>query len=116
MTAMSTDNLPKCPVCQEDMTYPDGDNYVCAQCGHEWSMATTAEEEAELIVKDANGNLLADGDTVTLIKDLKVKGSSTTLKVGTKIKGIRLVSGDHEVDCKTEARNMLLKACFLKKA
>ena len=98
------------------MTYLDGVNYVCAQCGHEWSMATTAEEEAELIVKDANGNLLADGDTVTLIKDLKVKGSSTTLKVGTKIKGIRLVSGDHEVDCKTEAGNMLLKACFLKKA
>ena len=98
------------------MTYLDGVNYVCAQCGHEWSMATTAEEEAELIVKDANGNLLADGDTVTLIKDLKVKESSTTLKVGTKIKGIRLVSGDHEVDCKTEAGNMLLKACFLKKA
>ena len=98
------------------MTYLDGVNYVCAQCGHEWSMATTVEEEAGLIVKDANGNLLADGDTVTLIKDLKVKGSSTTLKVGTKIKGIRLVSGDHEVDCKTEAGNMLLKACFLKKA
>uniref|UniRef100_B1XVC7 Alkylphosphonate utilization operon protein PhnA n=1 Tax=Polynucleobacter necessarius subsp. necessarius (strain STIR1) TaxID=452638 RepID=B1XVC7_POLNS len=78
-------------------------------------MAAAAEEvEAGLIVKDANGNLLADGDTVTLIKDLKVKGSSTTLKVGTKIKGIRLASGDHEVDCKTEAGNMLLKACFLK--
>jgi len=79
-------------------------------------MAATEEEETGLIVKDANGNLLADGDTVTLIKDLKVKGSSTTLKVGTKIKGIHLVSGDHEVDCKTEAGNMLLKACFLKKA
>ena len=98
------------------MTYPDGDNNVCAQCGHEWPIAAAVEEEAGLIVKDANGNLLADGDTVTLIKDLKVKGSSTTLKVGTKIKGIRLVSGDHEVDCKTEAGNMLLKACFLKKA
>lgn len=113
---MSTDNLPKCPACQEDMTYPDGNNYVCAQCGHEWLIATTVEEEVGLIVKDANGNLLADGDSVTLIKDLKVKGSSTTLKVGTNIKGIRLVSGDHEVDCKTEAGNMLLKACFLKKA
>ncbi len=80
-------------------------------------MTTVAEEdEGALVVKDANGNLLADGDTVTLIKDLKVKGSSVTLKVGTKIKGIRLVSGDHEVDCKTEAGNMLLKACFLKKA
>jgi len=99
------------------MTYPDGENFVCAQCGHEWSMTAIAEEDdGVLMVKDANGNLLADGDTVTLIKDLKVKGSSTTLKVGTKIKGIRLVSGDHEVDCKTEAGNMLLKACFLKKA
>ena len=99
------------------MTYPDRENYVCAQCGHEWPIAEATEEaEQGLIVKDANGNLLADGDTVTLIKDLKVKGSSTTLKVGTKIKGIRLVSGDHEVDCKTDAGNMLLKACFLKKA
>ena len=114
---MSANTLPKCPTCREDMTYPDGDNYVCAQCGHEWLINAPAEEaEAGLIVKDANGNLLADGDTVTLIKDLKVKGSSTTLKVGTKIKDIRLVSGDHEVDCKTEAGNMLLKACFLKKA
>jgi protein PhnA len=113
---MTTDQLPKCPSCHEDMTYPDGENFVCAQCGHEWPMAVVVEEEAGLVVKDANGNLLADGDTVTLIKDLKVKGSSTTLKVGTKIKGIRLVSGDHEVDCKTEAGNMLLKACFLKKA
>ncbi len=110
-------NPPKCPACQEDMSYPDGSNYVCAQCGHEWPIATQAEEvETGLIVKDANGNLLADGDAVILIKDLKVKGSSTTLKVGTKIKGIRLVAGDHEVDCKTEAGNMLLKACFLKKA
>ena len=76
----------------------------------------TEEDEGGLILKDANCNLLADGDTVTLVKDLKVKGTSTTLKVGTKIKGIRLVAGDHEVDCKTEAGNMLLKACFLKKA
>jgi len=99
------------------MTYPDGENYVCAQCGHEWPIiASTEDDEGGLIVKDANGNLLADGDTVTLVKDLKVKGTSTTLKVGTKIKGIRLVAGDHEVDCKTEAGNMLLKACFLKKA
>ena len=113
----TTANLPVCPACKEDMTYPDGENYVCAQCGHEWPIAAAEQEsEAGLIVKDANGNLLADGDTVTLIKDLKVKGSSTTLKVGTKIKGIRLVSGDHEVDCKTEAGNMLLKAAFLKKA
>ncbi len=94
------------------MTYPDGENYVCAQCGHEWPMTVAVEEEVGFIVKDANGDTV----TLILIKDLKVKGSSTTLKVGTKIKGIRLVSGDHEVDCKTEAVNMLLKACFLKKA
>ena len=113
----SSNSLPKCSACQEDMTYPDGQNYVCAQCGHEWPMLTSEkEDEVSLIVKDAHGNLLADGDTVTLIKDLKVKGSSTTLKVGSKINGIRLVSGDHEVDCKTEAGNILLKACFLKKA
>lgn len=114
---MTTENLPKCPACQEDMTYPDSENYVCAQCGHEWPIAAVVDEiEGELVVKDSNVNLLVDGDTVTLIKDLKVNGSSTTLKVGTKIKGIRLVSGDHEVDCKTEAGNMLLKACFLKKS
>ena len=114
---MTSDNLPKCPACQEDMTYPDGENYVCAQCGHEWPIATviTLDTEGDRIVKDANGNILVDGDTVTLVKDLKVKGSSTTLKVGSKIKGIRLVAGDHEVDCKTEAGNLLLKACFLKK-
>ena len=97
--------------------HPHGENYICAQCGQEWPIAGLTEEvEAGLIIKDANGNRLADGDTVTLIKDLKVKGSSTPLKVGTKIKSIRLVSGDHEVDCKTEVGNMLPKACFLKKA
>lgn len=81
-------------------------------------MQESAGEEASggRVVKDVNGNVLSDGDTVTLIKDLKVKGSSITLKVGTKIKGIRIVDGDHEIDCKTDAGNMMLKACFLKKS
>ena len=98
-------------------TYPDSDMLVCADCGHEWSANATAatEEGDERIVKDANGNVLQDGDAVVLIKDLKVKGSSITLKQGTKIKSIRIVSGDHEVDCKTDAGNMMLKACYLKK-
>jgi len=98
-------------------TYPDGDNYVCADCGHEWPIAAAADaaEDAEAVVKDANGNVLANGDSVVLIKDLKVKGSSITLKVGTKVKSIRLVGGDHEVDCRMDAGNFMLKACYLKK-
>jgi protein PhnA len=98
-------------------TYPDGDHYVCADCGYEWPMqeAAQADDDAGAVVKDANGNILTDGDTVTLIKDLKVKGSSITLKVGTKIKGIRIVGGDHEVDCKTDSGSFMLKACYLKK-
>lgn len=110
-------SIPACPQCTLENTYPDGDNYVCADCGFEWPQAATAsEEEGERIVKDANGNVLQNGDSVVLIKDLKVKGSSTTLKQGTKIKGIRIVDGDHEIDCKTEAGPMMLKACFLRKA
>jgi protein PhnA len=100
-----------------DNTYPDGDLYICPDCGHEWpQQADEAGEEDAFVVKDANGQLLSDGDSVVLIKDLKVKGTSTTLKVGTKIKGIRLVGGDHAVDCKTDAGSFLLKAEFLKKA
>lgn len=112
---MST--LPACPQCTLENTYPDGVNFVCADCGYEWPMqlAAQAEQETERVIKDAHGNVLADGDTVALIKDLKVKGSSITLKVGTRIKGIRLVDGDHEVDCRTDAGNILLKVCFLKK-
>lgn len=112
---MST--IPACPQCTLENTYQDGDNFVCADCGYEWpaQAATEADTESGRVVKDANGNVLTDGDTVALIKDLKVKGSSITLKVGTKIKGIRIVDGDHEVDCKTDAGNMMLKACFLKK-
>lgn len=98
-------------------SYPDGVNYVCAVCGYEWPMtaAAKADDDADAVVKDANGNVLADGNSVVLIKDLKVKGSSTTLKVGTKVKSIRLVGGDHEVDCKMDAGNFMLKACYLRK-
>lgn len=100
-------------------TYPDGDNYVCADCGHEWpivEIAPVVDDQADAVVKDANGTVLNDGDSVVLIKDLKVKGSSITLKVGTKVKSIRLVGGDHEVDCKMDAGSFMLKACYLKKA
>lgn len=108
---------PACPQCTQENTYPDGENFVCADCGFEWPQSgPSAADEGERIVKDANGNGLQNGDTVVLIKDLKVKGSSTTLKQGSKIKGIRIVEGDHEVDCKTDAGPMLLKACYLRKA
>lgn len=92
-------------------TYPDGDQYICADCAHEWPIAAADESESELVVRDANGNLLADGDSVVLIKDLKLRGSSSTLKMGTKVKNIRLVEGDHDVD----AGSYMLKSCFLKK-
>ncbi|MEB0140482.1 MULTISPECIES: zinc ribbon domain-containing protein YjdM [unclassified Undibacterium] len=110
-------SIPVCPQCGMENTYPDGDNYVCADCGHEWpAVAVAASDDSDdRIVKDSNGNVLADGDAVVLIKDLKVKGSSTTLKMGTKIKSIRLVGGDHEVDCKMDGGSFMLKACFLKK-
>ncbi len=113
---MST--IPVCPQCTLENTYQDGDNYVCADCGYEWPMVETADADnsADAVVRDANGNVLADGDAVVLIKDLKVKGSSITLKMGSKVKSIRLVGGDHEVDCKMDAGNFMLKACFLKKA
>lgn len=109
--------IPACPQCTLENTYPDGANYVCADCGHEWPMIASAktDDNDSAVIKDANGKILSDGDTVVLIKDLKVKGSSTTLKQGTKVKGIRLVGGDHEVECKTDAGNFMLKACFLKK-
>ena len=112
---MST--APACPQCTLENTYPDGDNYVCADCAYEWPMAgaAPADGETDAVVKDANGNVLSNGDSVVLIKDLKVKGSSITLKVGSKVKSIRLVGGDHEVDCKMDAGNFMLKACFLKK-
>ena len=111
-------SFPLCPQCAAENVYSDGTLYICPDCGHEWSMdaASGNDGSADAVVKDANGCVLADGDAVVLIKDLKVKGSSTTLKVGTKIKKIRLVGGDHEVDCKTETGNFMLKACYLRKA
>ena len=110
-------SVPACPQCTLENTYPDGSSYVCADCGFEWPIAGNAEheEDSEKAVKGANGNVLADGDAVVLIKDLKVKGSSITLKMGTKVKSIRLAGGDHEVDCKMDAGSFMLKACFLKK-
>jgi protein PhnA len=113
---MST--TPACPQCTLENTYPDGSNLVCTDCGFEWpqTQASAAEDETDAVVKDSNGQVLQDGDAVVLIKDLKVKGSSTVLKMGTKVKSIRLVGGDHEVDCKMDGCSFMLKACFLKKA
>jgi protein PhnA len=109
---------PACPQCALENTYPDGANFVCADCGYEWPQAAVAatDDDVGTIVKDSNGQVLQDGDAVVLIKDLKVKGSSTVLKMGTKVKSIRLVGGDHEVDCKMDGGSFMLKACFLKKA
>jgi protein PhnA len=111
-------NLPPCPKCSSEYTYEDSDNYVCPECAHEWPK-TTATESAEerKIVRDANGNELKDGDTVTVIKDLKVKGSSSVVKVGTKVRNIRLVDGDHDIDCKIDGIGAMgLKSEFVKKA
>lgn len=110
--------LPACPKCQSAFTYEDGDMLVCPECGHEWNaQATTTADDDQLVVKDANGNLLQDGDSVTVVKDLKIKGSSSVVKVGTKVKNIRLVEGDHNIDCKIDGIGpMKLKSEFVKKA
>jgi len=110
--------LPNCPQCGSTYTYEDGANYVCPECAHEWPIAAAAESADEKrVVKDANGNVLQDGDTVTVIKDLKVKGSSLVVKVGTKVKNIRLVDGDHDIDCKIDGVGAMgLKSEFVKKA
>jgi alkylphosphonate utilization operon protein PhnA len=105
---------PKCPACGSEYAYEDRGLYICPECGHEWDAAQTAEEG--LVVRDANGNLLADGDAVTVIKDLKVKGATGPLKQGTKVKSIRLVEGDHNIDCKIDGFGpMKLKSEFVKK-
>jgi protein PhnA len=111
-------DIPACPRCAMENTYPDGDNYVCADCGHEWPIAAAEEAEPALVVKDANGNALADGDTVVVVKDLKVKGSSIPLKQGTVIKHIRLVEGDaeHIEGNSDKIKGLVLKTVFLKKA
>ncbi len=110
-------DLPGCPKCNSEYTYEDGALLVCPECGHEWSLADSQSDPDALVVKDANGNLLQDGDSVSVIKDLKVKGSSLVVKVGTKVKNIRLVEGDHDIDCKIDGIGaMKLKSEFVKKA
>jgi protein PhnA len=113
------ETIPNCPKCGSEYTYEDGNLYICPECAYEWSKDAAAEEESGLVVRDANGNILEEGDTVTVIKDLKVKGSSGGIKVGTKIKGIRLVesSDGHNIDCKVPGVGAIkLKQEFVKKA
>lgn len=111
-------SLPKCPKCGSEYTYEDGILYVCPECAHEWAKdAATENSGQEPVVRDAYGNELHDGDSVTVIKDLKIKGSSTVVKVGTKVRNIRLVEGDHDIDCKIDGIGaMQLKSEFVKKA
>lgn len=112
------EKLPNCPKCNSEYTYEDGSLLVCPECGYEWTLESGAETGSdEKVVKDANGNVLSDGDSVTIIKDLKVKGSSSSLKIGTKVKNIRLVDGDHNIECKIDGfGEMKLKSEFVKKA
>lgn len=108
-------DLPNCHQCNSEYTYEDGNLFVCPECAHEWT--AESNDEDTLTVKDSNGNQLHDGDTITVIKDLKVKGFSAVVKVGTKVKNIRLVEGDHDIDCKiTGIGPMKLKSIFVKKA
>lgn len=108
--------IPNCPKCNSEQTYEDGNLFICPVCAYEWTDDEQAEENG-LVVKDAFGNILQDGDTITIIKDLKVKGSSSTLKIGTKVKNIRLVEGDHNIECKIDGfGGMKLKSEFVKKA
>jgi protein PhnA len=115
-TTMS--ELPNCPKCKSEYTYEDGSLLVCPECAHEWALgAEESAGEEQKVIKDASGNILADGDSVTVIKDLKVKGSSSSIKIGTKVKNIRLVDGDHNIDCNIEGFGaMKLKSEFVKKA
>ena len=110
-------SLPNCPKCNSQYTYEDGNFFVCPECAYEWNLESENQNnEDELIVKDSNGNILSDGDSVIIIKDLKVKGCSAALKKGTKVKNIRLVDGDHNIDCKIDGFGaMKLKSEFVKK-
>jgi protein PhnA len=109
--------LPKCPSCSSEYTYEDGEMYVCPECAHEWSTSAVESTDAVRVVRDAFGNLLNDGDAVTVIKDLKIRGSSSVVKVGTKVRNIRIVEGDHDIDCKIDGIGaMQLKSEFVKKA
>jgi len=108
-------NLPNCPQCSSEYTYEMGEMLACPECGHEWSEQDSNRND-EKVFKDVNGTVLQDGDTVTVIKDLKVKGSSLVVKVGTKVKNIRLKDGDHDIDCKIDGiGQMSLKTQFVKK-
>ncbi len=110
-------DLPPCPQCGSPYTYVDGTQYVCPECGHEWAMQAEAPAASDRVVRDAHGNPLHDGDTVIVIKDLKVKGASAVIKVGTKVKNIRLVEGDHDIDCRIPGIGAMgLKSEFVKKA
>ncbi|TDU26648.1 protein PhnA [Panacagrimonas perspica] len=110
--------LPPCPKCASEFTYEDGNLHICPECSHEWTPQAQADSPLlSRVVKDAYGNVLADGDTVTVIKDLKVKGSSSVVKVGTRVKNIRLADGDHDIDCKVDGFGAMgLKSEFVKKA
>ncbi len=115
------DTLPPCPQCESALTYQDQDKLVCPECAHEWVIPVAGSQagfiEEETVFKDANGNVLVEGDSVTVIKDLKVKGASSVLKAGTKVKSIRLVAGDHNIDCRIEGFGaMKLKSEFVRKA
>lgn len=111
---MST--LPPCPKCHSTYTYEDGATFVCPECAHEWRAEEAATDDEVRVVRDAHGNVLADGDTVMVIKDLKVKGAASPVKSGTKVKNIRLVDGDHDIDCKIEGFGAMgLKSAFVKK-
>ena len=109
--------IPNCPKCNSEYTYEDGSMYVCPECAYEWSqLETESHDEDVKVYKDCNGNILQDGDSVTVIKDLKVKGSSLVIKIGTKVKNIRLIDGDHDIDCKIDGIGaMKLKSEFVKK-
>lgn len=110
-------DLPNCPQCGSTYTYEDGGNYICPECAHEWSATAVADNNDAQVIRDAYGNVLNDGDAVTVIKDLKVRGTSSVVKVGTKVKNIRLVAGDHDIDCKIDGiGSMQLKSEFVKKA
>lgn len=109
-------SLPNCPKCNSEYTYEDGFSFVCPECAHEWNAEAEVEAEVEKIYRDTNGNVLVDGDDVTVIKDLKVKGSSTVVKQGTTVKNIRLIDEDHDIDCKVPGIGpMKLKTEFVKK-
>lgn len=108
--------LPPCPQCQSPFAYEDGAQLVCPECGHEWQPGAETAAESSKEIRDSAGSVLQDGDTVTVIKDLKVKGSSLVVKIGTKVKNIRLVEGDHDIDCKIDGFGaMKLKSEFVKK-